>query len=93
MVYRLSNTDFYLCVKSDMAGLALLVQSDAGCIYCVTLYFYSMDEAADAIDDSDEEADYTKMDMGNKKGPVNRWDFENDEQYQEYMSKKEALPK
>ncbi|XP_067928502.1 protein Red-like [Watersipora subatra] len=52
-----------------------------------------MDEAADAIDDSDEEADYTKMDMGNKKGPVNRWDFENDEQYQEYMSKKEALPK
>lgn len=52
-----------------------------------------MDEAADAIDDSDDEADYTKMDMGNKKGPVNRWDFENDEQYQEYMSKKEALPK
>ena len=52
-----------------------------------------MDEAADAIDDSDEEADYTKMDMGNKKGPVNRWDFENDEQYQEYMSRKEALPK
>lgn len=52
-----------------------------------------MEEAADAIGDSDEEADYTQMDMGNKKGPVNRWDFENDEQYQDYMSKKEALPK
>lgn len=52
-----------------------------------------MDEAADAIVDSDDEADYTKMDMGNKKGPINRWDFENDEQYQDYMARKEALPK
>lgn len=54
---------------------------------------FSMDEAADAIDDSEDEADYTKMDMGNKKGPVNRWDFENNEQYQDYMSKREAMPK
>lgn len=24
----------------------------------------------DAIDDSDDEVDYTKMDLGNKKGPI-----------------------
>ena len=29
-----------------------------------------MDEAADAIDDSENEVDYTKMDQGNKKGPI-----------------------
>lgn len=33
-------------------------------------------ESYDAMGDSDDEADYTKMDMGNKKGPVGRWDFE-----------------
>ena len=35
-----------------------------------------MDEAADAIDDSEDEVDYTKMDQGNKKGPIGRWDFD-----------------
>merc|ERR1712029_485520 len=50
-------------------------------------------EMNDAIDDSDEEADYTKMDLGNKKGPVGRWDFDTAEEYSDYMSKKEALPK
>ncbi|RNA28418.1 Red [Brachionus plicatilis] len=43
--------------------------------------------------DSDEEADFSKMDMGNKKGPVNRWDFDTNEEYGNYMSNKEALPK
>ena len=52
-----------------------------------------MEEAADAIDDSDEEADYTKMDQGNKKGPIGRWDFDTQEEYSDYMSNKEALPK
>ncbi len=33
------------------------------------------------------------MDLGNKKGPVNRWDFDNNEEYTSYMSTKEALPK
>ncbi|XP_075257873.1 protein Red-like [Convolutriloba macropyga] len=33
------------------------------------------------------------MDMGNKKGPVGRWDFETQEEYSNYMSSKEALPK
>jgi len=47
----------------------------------------------DAIGDSDDETDFTKMDMGNKKGPVGRWDFETPEEYSDYMSKREALPK
>ena len=43
--------------------------------------------------DSDEEADFTKMDLGNKKGPVNRWDFDTNEEYNDYMSNREAMPK
>lgn len=31
--------------------------------------------------------------QGNKKGPVKRWDFENEEDYSQYQSKREALPK
>jgi len=54
---------------------------------------FSMMESADAIDDSDDEVDYTKMDQGNKKGPVGRWDFDTQEEYSSYMSTKEALPK
>ena len=54
---------------------------------------FRMAESADAIDDSDDEADYTKMDQGNKKGPVGRWDFDTQEEYSDYMSNKEALPK
>ena len=47
----------------------------------------------DAIDDSDEEADFSKMDMGNKKGPVGRWDFDTAEEYSDYMDTVEAMPK
>ncbi|XP_062986187.1 protein Red isoform X2 [Elgaria multicarinata webbii] len=43
--------------------------------------------------DSDEEVDYSKMDQGNKKGPLGRWDFDTQEEYSEYMNNKEALPK
>lgn len=50
-------------------------------------------ESADAIDDSDDEVDYTKMDQGNKKGPIGRWDFDTQEEYSDYMANKEALPK
>ncbi|XP_062503070.1 protein Red-like [Corticium candelabrum] len=46
-----------------------------------------------AMYDSDDEADYSKMDMGNKKGPLKRWDFETEEEYREYMDQKEAMPK
>lgn len=52
-----------------------------------------MAEMHDAIDDSDDEADYTKMDLGNKKGPIGRWDFDTQEEYSDYMNQKEALPK
>ena len=30
-------------------------------------------EMDDAVIDSDDEADFSKMDMGNKKGPLGRW--------------------
>ena len=52
-----------------------------------------MMESADAYGDSDDEVDYTKMDQGNKKGPVGRWDFDTQEEYSSYMASKEALPK
>jgi IK cytokine len=51
------------------------------------------DEMHDAIDDSDEETDFSKMDPGKKKGTVGRWDFDTVEEYSDYMSNKEALPK
>ncbi|XP_042527728.1 protein Red-like [Dipodomys spectabilis] len=47
----------------------------------------------DVAVDSDEEVDYSKMDQGNKKGPLGRWDFDTQEEYSVYMSNKEALPK
>lgn len=50
-------------------------------------------ENDDAVMDSDDEADYSKMDIGSKKGGVGRWDFETTEEYSDYMGKKEALPK
>lgn len=52
-----------------------------------------LEEMQDAIDDSDDEVDYTKMDLGNKKGPIGRWDFDTPEEYSDYMNNKEALPK
>ncbi|XP_063679521.1 LOW QUALITY PROTEIN: protein Red-like [Bolinopsis microptera] len=50
-------------------------------------------EESGAAYDSDEDADYTKMDMGNKKGPLTRWDFEDEDKYNAYMEKREAMPK
>jgi len=50
-------------------------------------------EMDDAVNDSDDDADYSKMDMGNKKGPVKRWDFENEDDYNKYMENREAMPK
>lgn len=54
------------------------------------------DEMHDAINDSDDDfdqTDFSKMDPGKKKGTVGRWDFDSVEEYSEYMSSKEALPK
>ena len=86
-------------------------------------------EEYDATYDSDEDVDFSKMDMvskkekegerererererdctyiidysilynhfliqGNKKGPVKRWDFDNEEDYSSYQSTREALPR
>ncbi|OQR71177.1 hypothetical protein BIW11_01547, partial [Tropilaelaps mercedesae] len=52
-----------------------------------------MPENDDAVADSDEEEDLSKMDNGKRKGPLNRWDFESQEEYAAYMDRKEALPK
>ena len=60
-------------------------------LYCCT--FYREWQMQDTLDDSDDEVDYSKMDQGNKKGPVGRWDFDTQEEYSTYMSNKEALPK
>lgn len=42
------------------------------------------------IGSDDEEDDFTKMDSRNR---LRRWDFETDEQYEDYESKREATPK
>ncbi|KAL4002127.1 RED-like protein N-terminal region family protein [Acanthocheilonema viteae] len=47
----------------------------------------------EAAGESDDEADYSKMDMGNRRGPVKRWDFDDHEDYEKYMESKEAMPK
>ncbi|KRY13998.1 Transcription initiation factor TFIID subunit 5 [Trichinella patagoniensis] len=62
------------------------VDSYAEC-YPSSMAFY------DAAGDSDDEADYSKMDLGNKKGLVRRWDFDTEQEYEEYMSRREALPR
>merc|ERR1712076_172743 len=43
--------------------------------------------------DSDDEADFDKMDKGNKKGPMGRFDFDTQEEYASYKSQQEAMPK
>ncbi|KAG8520523.1 Protein Red [Galemys pyrenaicus] len=43
--------------------------------------------------DSNEEVGYSKMDHGNRKGPLGHWDFDTQEEYSEYMNNKEALLK
>lgn len=50
-------------------------------------------ENEDAVMDSDEETDFSKMDAGSRRGAVGRWDFETSEEYSDYMGRREALPK
>ena len=45
------------------------------------------------LGESDEEADFSKMDNGTKKGPITRWDFANEEAYSDYQLQREAMPK
>lgn len=51
-------------------------------------------EIGGVTNDSDEDVDVTKMDLGKSgKGPMNRFDFDNEDDYGDYMAKREALPK
>ncbi|XP_005178671.2 protein Red [Musca domestica] len=75
--------------KINKAAVARFANEPEGYAEC----YPGLEEMNDAIDDSDDEVDYTKMDLGNKKGPIGRWDFDTQEEYSDYMSTKEALPK
>jgi hypothetical protein len=75
--------------QASKGGIALASSDPQGYNEC----YPDLTEMYDAIDDSDDEADFSKMDLGNKKGPVGRWDFDTAEEYADYMSNKEALPK
>jgi len=76
-------------VNKSAEILNKLAQEPEGYAEC----YPGLEEMNDAIDDSDDEVDYSKMDLGNKKGPIGRWDFDTAEEYSDYMNQKEALPK
>lgn len=95
-------------VNKSAEILTKLQQEPEGYAEC----YPGLEEMNDAIDDSDDEVDYSKMDLGNlsfnnnfplrkflllcvgnKKGPIGRWDFDTAEEYSDYMNQKEALPK
>lgn len=78
-----------LKVNKSAQILNRLAQEPEGYAEC----YPGLEEMNDAIDDSDDEVDYSKMDLGNKKGPIGRWDFDTAEEYSDYMQQKEALPK
>lgn len=52
--------------KRSAALLSRLAAEPEGYAEC----YPGLREMDDAIDDSDDEVDYTKMDAGNKKGPI-----------------------
>uniref|UniRef100_A0A3B4ALQ8 IK cytokine n=1 Tax=Periophthalmus magnuspinnatus TaxID=409849 RepID=A0A3B4ALQ8_9GOBI len=81
---RASDTCFLIKFKYQLGDFFGGSNSYAEC------YPATMDDLAV---DSDEEVDYSKMDQGNKKGPLGRWDFDTQEEYSDYMNNKEALPK
>lgn len=78
-----------LKINKSAQILNRLTQEPEGYAEC----YPGLEEMNDAIDDSDDEVDYSKMDLGNKKGPIGRWDFDTAEEYSDYMNQKEALPK
>lgn len=85
---QVNNTPTLKINKSAQI-LNRLTQEPEGYAEC----YPGLEEMNDAIDDSDDEVDYSKMDLGNKKGPIGRWDFDTAEEYSDYMNQKEALPK
>lgn len=86
---EIHNSAPTLKVNKSAAILNRLTQEPEGYAEC----YPGLEEMNDAIDDSDDEVDYSKMDLGNKKGPIGRWDFDTAEEYSDYMNQKEALPK
>lgn len=85
----LENTGPTFRINKSAQILNKLAQEPEGYAEC----YPGLEEMNDAIDDSDDEVDYSKMDLGNKKGPIGRWDFDTAEEYSDYMNQKEALPK
>ena len=76
--------------KANACGLLpYMAQIPTGYAEC----YPGQHEMHDAIEDSDDEVDYTKMDLGYLKGTVSRWDFDSQEDYSKYLSNKEALPR
>ena len=55
-----------LSIRCMISSLLYLLSRYAEC-------YPGLAEMDDAIGDSDDEADFSKMDLGNKKGPVGRW--------------------
>ncbi|XP_044763442.1 protein Red [Coccinella septempunctata] len=86
---QVDNNAPTLKVNKSAQILNKLTQEPEGYAEC----YPGLEEMNDAIDDSDDEVDYSKMDLGNKKGPIGRWDFDTAEEYSDYMNQKEALPK
>ncbi len=50
-------------------------------------------DAGGAEDSDDEAPDFSKMDVNRGKGPMNRWDFDNEDEFNRYMANREAMPK
>ncbi|KAM3601443.1 uncharacterized protein V6R79_013024 [Siganus canaliculatus] len=82
--------DSYPCLTATRSSKEQLGDFFGGSNSYAECYPATMDDLAV---DSDEEVDYSKMDQGNKKGPLGRWDFDTQEEYSDYMNNKEALPK
>merc|ERR1712130_1065053 len=75
-------------MKKDEKKLEGLMSND-GYAEC----YPGLAEMDDAMGDSDDEADFNKMDQGNKRGPMSRFDFDTQEEYANYKSQQEAMPK
>lgn len=58
-----------LKINKSAQILNRLTQEPEGYAEC----YPGLEEMNDAIDDSDDEVDYSKMDLGNKKGPIGRY--------------------
>jgi len=53
----------------------------------------SFETASYAFEESDEEEDLSKMDLGTKRNKLKRWDFDDEESWNAYNDQREAMPK